>query len=259
MVEEYIKLREHCSWERESWNFYIPLRGNEVAIRELIDATVEMDCRQYKLLQLPMDAATVARSLAKNHCGYLHTHNKLEGRLDIRAVRRAARLLAEDARLAAEKPNACRWVDDDLYKGGIMKMMRPWNRRPARSIWPTAEILAKLRATPIKDLKVSKNTRHHWQVSTCDAKERLLEAGFKTAGEVADLTRTQILALPGVGTMTYHMVRIMLKYQLELDLAESVRERKKREKSEAEEDAKIASSPPPEPQMTEQQYLNQYR
>ena len=248
MVEEYIRLTEHNGWERESWHFYIPLRGNEVAIRELMDAAEALYAlrgrRMFKLLQLPVSAATVARRLAKNHCGYMHAHNKLEGRLDLRKLRSAIRVIDG--------------MDYKLYKGEIKNMMRPWKRRPARSTWPTAEILAKLRATPIRDFPVSRKTWHHFGLSTWDARERLLEAGFKTAGEVADLTWTQVLALPGVGLATYHMVRGMLN-RLELDLVEPVRVRKERERKEAEEYARIASSTPPEPQMTEQHYLDQYR
>ena len=105
---------------------------------------------------------------------------------------------------------------------------------------------------------MSRKTWHHFGLSTWDARERLLEAGFKTAGEVADLTWTQVLALPGVGLATYHMVRGMLN-RLELDLVEPVRVRKERERKEAEEDARIASSTPPESCMTESQYLSLYR
>lgn len=33
MSEQYIRFRETNNWERERWRFYIPLRGNERAIR----------------------------------------------------------------------------------------------------------------------------------------------------------------------------------------------------------------------------------
>lgn len=139
----------------------------------------------------------------------------------------AVRLLAKDARLAVKKPDACRWVEDDLYKGGIAKMMRPWKRRPAVADWPTKRIEAALRRTPISRWgdKLPNRIgggggfrRLSGEERCWAARERLRDAGFKTVGAVADLTEKRLLAAPGIGRETVGLTRWMLQ-EIGLDLA----------------------------------------
>lgn len=228
MDEAYIRFRETNNWESECWCFYIPLRGNEKAIRELSDAVQRLNpvrgCFvgmhiQYNIRLMPVPGDKVDRACASGKGGYMAYHNRLEGRLDIRAVRRAARLLAKEARLASEKPDATRTVEDDLYKGGIADMMRPWKMRPATTDWPTAHIRAALRRTPIskwgdrflpQDMHIRSFQRKSWGSMCWDARARLQEAGLRTVGDVADLTEKKLLATSGIGRKTVNMTRWML-------------------------------------------------
>lgn len=245
MSEQYIRFRETNNWERERWRFYIPLRGNERAIRILADALDKLEpvdgCfvghhvpYDIRLMPTPGDRVDRLCEAYKGKGGYMAYYNKLEGRLDVRAVRRAARLLAREARLTAENPEATRFVEDDLYKGGIAKMMRPWNRRPTATDWPTGRIRAALRRTPVHVSGYSSRPKSDWGdrlpwdihggfrqglTNRCwDARARLREAGFRTVGEIADLTEKKLLATCGVGRETVSLTRWMLQ-EIGLDLA----------------------------------------
>jgi len=246
-MEEYIRFRETNNWEKERWRFYIPLRGNERAIQILADVLDNLKPVNgcfvgshipYDIRLMPTAAGRVDKlcEAYKNKGGYMAWYNKLEGRLDIRAAKRAARLLAKDAKLTAENPKACRFVDDDLYKGGISKMMRPWKRRPSTTDWPTGRIRASLRRTPIHVSGYSARPKRDWGdrlphdiygggfrhrnlADRCwDARTRLHEAGFWTVGEIADLTAKKLLAAKGVGQETVNLARWMLQ-EIGLDFA----------------------------------------
>lgn len=214
-MEEYIRFRETSNWESEVWRFYIPLRGNEIAIRELADALRRLEpvggCFigehiQYDIRLMPFSEDEVDRLRESGRGGYMSWHNKLEGRLDIRAVRRAVRLLAKN--------------QDDLYKGGITRMMRPWRRRPATADWPTGRIRAALCRTPISEWgdRLSNRfdgVRLYKQLSGRErcwlARERLREAGFRTVGDVAGLTAKKLLGKPDIGRTTVELTRWMLR------------------------------------------------
>ena len=96
-MEEYIRFRETNNWEKERWRFYIPLMGNERAIRILADALDKLKPAggcfvgkhiQYDIRMMPTSGDRVDRlcDAYKGKGGYMAYYNKLEGRLDIRAV-----------------------------------------------------------------------------------------------------------------------------------------------------------------------------
>ena len=229
MSEQYIRFRETNNWENERWRFYIPLRGNERAIRELADAVRRLKpvlgCFAgmhipYDIRLMPTAGDEVDRLCASGRGGYMAYYNKLEGRLDIRAVRRAVRLLAKEARLLAKDPKACRFVEDDLYKGGIAKMMRPWKRRPTTTDWPTNRIRAALRRTKISEwgdrlpsrIGGAGGFRRLSGEERCwAARARLREADLRTVVDVADLTEKKLREMPGVGRETVNLTRWMLR------------------------------------------------
>ena len=245
-MEEYIRFRETNNWEKERWRFYIPLMGNERAIRILADALDKLKPAggcfvgkhiQYDIRMMPTSGDRVDRlcDAYKGKGGYMAYYNKLEGRLDIRAVKRAVRLLGKETKM---------WhtVEDDLYKGGIRRMMRPWKRRPSTIDWPTGQIRSALRRTPVSKWspkpvpeRHSAHARPVWNDRLCwwnrlpnpvslhsgfrrgqgdrcwDALERLRDAGFLTVGDVADLTGKKLLATPGIGRETVTLARWMLE------------------------------------------------
>lgn len=229
MDESYIRFRETNNWENERWRFYIPLRGNERAIRILADALDKLKPVSgcfvgkhvpYDIRLMPMAGDRVNRLCESGRGGYMAWYNKLEGRLDIRAVKRAVRLLAEEAKLVAENPKATRFVDDDLYKGGIAKMMRPWKRQPATTDWPTNRIRAALLRTPISkwgDKLPSRIggagsfQRLSGEERCWGACKRLREAGLETIVDVVIYTEKELQAFPGIGRETANLTRWMLQ------------------------------------------------
>lgn len=112
----YVKLTETNDWEGEQWAFYIPLTGNEDAIRELaagITAKTDPDDGDeapYALDLTPIPGTTVDLLVAhaNDDEGYMAAHTKLAGRLVVGGVDLAT----------------IRDEDDVLYKGGIKNLMK---------------------------------------------------------------------------------------------------------------------------------------
>lgn len=220
----YIRFRETNNWEKERWRFYIPLRGNERAIRILADALRRLkpsrgcfvgDYIRYDIRMLPTPKNRVDRLCKSGRGGYMAWYNKLEGRLDIRAVKAAARLLDKKW-----PPVVLAARGDPLYKGGIAKMMRPWKHRPATTSWPTARIRAALCRTPISkwgDKLPSRIggagsfRRLSGEEKCWAARKRLREAGLDTVGDVAAHTEKGLRTVPGIGRETVNMTRWMLQ------------------------------------------------
>ncbi len=235
--EPYVRLRETNNWEMERWRFYIPLRGNEKAVRILTTAIGAMRPKEgcflgehlpYDIRTIPMTEAEVDRLCRRGRCrGYMASHNKLEGRLDLRMAKAAAE------RMSGE--------DDRLYKGRVTKMMKPWGRRPAAVAWPTGRHMAAANRMKLRDLygvtaggllsndgPVSvvgfrlgpPRRRVSFKERCLDAVLRLEAAGFRTAGNVAKLTRGQLLAVPDIGRKTVDLARWMLR-DIGLDFAQT--------------------------------------
>lgn len=98
----YVKLTEHNDWEGETWHFYIPLEGNEAALKVLQSKIAGLE-DEYELdLEHPIALEDVNALL--NHgngdTSYMDAHNKLEGFLDL-----------------------IKLESQGLYKGGIKSMM----------------------------------------------------------------------------------------------------------------------------------------
>jgi hypothetical protein len=224
--ERYIRFRETNNWEAERWNFYIPLRGNEEAVRALADAvekvTPQGGCfigehTPYDIRLVPTPPDKVDRLCESGRGGYMAYHNRLEGRLDIRSVR-AARRMGGDG--------------DPLYKGGLMRMMRPWGkrRRPKETDWPTGRHEADLRRLEMRGLYKKTagrlfgngarasgvfgfrlgRPRASFEDRCWDAVLRLEAADLRTVDDVAKLTKKQLLATPGVGRATAELAAWML-------------------------------------------------
>ena len=104
--EEFIKLTERNDWEGETWNFYIPIKDNETAIKKLSELIKKYP--SYTLSLLPINENEID-NLIKNddHTSYMATHNKLSGRLDFK-----------------DYPNkSTNGIDDPFYKGDIEKYL----------------------------------------------------------------------------------------------------------------------------------------
>jgi hypothetical protein len=104
-VTTYATFIEDNEWEGETWRFYIPTDGNEVALQTLADL-VEQD-EPYRLDLTPIDETTVddrVENLADD-TDYLAAHTKLTGTLTVPEVDREDLL-------------------DALYKGGIADLVK---------------------------------------------------------------------------------------------------------------------------------------
>jgi len=90
---DYIKYTEFNDWEGETWHFYIPIKGNEEAVTDL-RGICDGECYCVADELIPEEEVDV---LVKHSAvGYMRKHNKLSGKLT---------------------------PTEDLYKGGIVKMM----------------------------------------------------------------------------------------------------------------------------------------
>jgi len=235
--EPYILYRETNNWEMERWRFYIPLRGNEAAVKALLDAARRLEPEdgcflgrhvRYDIRAIPVPESEVDRLCRRGRCrGYMATHNKLEGRLDLRKAKAAA------AGMGGE--------DDILYKGGVRGLMGPWGRRgrPAEADWPTGRHVAAAKRMRLRDLHAATagtllkaagrdaprgfglggaSRQMSFGERCWEAVGRLRSAGMRTAGDIARLTRRELLALPGVGRETANQAGWMLR-DLGLDFA----------------------------------------
>lgn len=113
MIKNYVKFIERNEWEGETWRFYIPLEGNESALKELEaalrSAGGESSAEYYELSMKPIPESKVDALVEHSGDGYMAYHNKLAGTLTI-----APGVLAL---LASYK-------DDPFYKGGIKGFMK---------------------------------------------------------------------------------------------------------------------------------------
>lgn len=85
MSRTYVRFTENCDWEGESWNFYLPVEGNEEALawlRGLIADGEPGD--EFELGEETYTEAEV-KTLARSHSqtSYLPEHTVLSGRLAI--------------------------------------------------------------------------------------------------------------------------------------------------------------------------------
>lgn len=79
----YVRFTENCDWEGETWNFYLPLEGNEEALAWLRATIADGDAgEEYEVGEETYTEAEVA-ALARSHgqTDYLPEHTVLSGRL----------------------------------------------------------------------------------------------------------------------------------------------------------------------------------
>lgn len=114
-VRQYAVLTENCEWEGETWQFYIPLTGNEDSLAGLLGAVRRLNSRfpsadePFELDLTPISEGEVDTLVKQGgDTTYMAAHNKLEGRLVL-----TDEVLAE---LAGGSM-------DPLYKGRIAERM----------------------------------------------------------------------------------------------------------------------------------------
>ncbi len=103
--KSYMRFTEQNEWEGETWNFYIPVEGNEKELKKLKKLVDEIEAReqngQYTMGEKLYDEKTVDVLCENSEGGYMSVHNKLKGLLKL--------------------PK--KGKEDPFYKGGINKMM----------------------------------------------------------------------------------------------------------------------------------------
>lgn len=80
--QTYVRFTENCDWEGESWNFYLPVEGNEEALVWLRGLVADADSEEYEVGEETYTRAEV-ETLARSHSQttYLQEHTVLSGRL----------------------------------------------------------------------------------------------------------------------------------------------------------------------------------
>ena len=204
----------------------VPAPTDEEAVRALAAIVREVPPQDgcfagkhvpYDIRLVPTPPDRVDALCKSGRGGYMAHHNRLEGRLDIRSVRAAARRMAGN---------------DPLYKGSLKGMMRPWGkrRRLEKADWPSGRHEADIRRLELRDLYKETagrllsggarasgvfgfrlgRPRPSFQDRCQDAILRLDASGLRTAGDIAKLTKKQLLAVPGVGRTTAELAAWML-------------------------------------------------
>lgn len=112
---QYVCLVEHNDWEGETWHFFIPVEGNQQQLQKLYAALSEHNLLDeddgYELdLDEWHNEVEVDAAVLHAHDGYMASHNKLQGTIDIDKLR--PQLRTEDTLiLLLNKGNI---VDKDL-------------------------------------------------------------------------------------------------------------------------------------------------
>jgi hypothetical protein len=106
-MSTYARFTEVNDWEGETWHFWLPIEGNEEALRKLAELLdVEADSDEYQLSLEPRDELHVDALVDEDdEPGYMSAQNKLEGVLTVPDT------LGENCKA--------------LYKGDIAKMFSP--------------------------------------------------------------------------------------------------------------------------------------
>ena len=104
--KQFVRFRENNDWKGETWDFYIPIEGNEEAIEELVELIEKYP--NYTLYPVPFSENEVDILVKnENELSYMPRHNKLSGKLDFFDY--------SDKSLSKE--------EDPFYKGGIRKYL----------------------------------------------------------------------------------------------------------------------------------------
>lgn len=98
---KFIKFREHCEWEGESWNFWLQLDGNEKEIEKLKEKIKYR--REYEIFDDVLDEKAVDVLVKNCGVGYLCFENKVVGKLN------SDKIIFDEG-------------SGNLYKGGIKEM-----------------------------------------------------------------------------------------------------------------------------------------
>ncbi len=81
-TKTYLCWTENNAWEGETWNFYIPVPGNEKALESLRKKLGDLgECGGFELQANPVTEKEVDRLVKhdNDHTDYLNAHNKLKG------------------------------------------------------------------------------------------------------------------------------------------------------------------------------------
>jgi hypothetical protein len=105
---EYVRFTEENDWEGETWNFYIPVAGNQEALEKL-QALIKEDSGYFLDFSVRSESEVDTLCACLDDCdGYMPKHQKLSGLLIL-----PTEVLGEDL--------------DSLYKGGICNFMEAQN------------------------------------------------------------------------------------------------------------------------------------
>lgn len=86
---QYVRLTEHNEWEGETWHRYLPLQGNQDALRQLGLFLGEVEGEDAEWFSLSEETLTETQvdTLVEygndENCSYAEQHKKLRGRLNV--------------------------------------------------------------------------------------------------------------------------------------------------------------------------------
>lgn len=79
-LKYYFEFKENCSWEGETWRWYIPIDGNEKNITFLKKEIEKFP--NFTISEKIFDEREVDILVENTSVGYMASHDKLEGKLD---------------------------------------------------------------------------------------------------------------------------------------------------------------------------------
>ncbi len=79
----YVRLIEHNDWEGETWNFYVPVLGNEDQLNKIDNGIFKYQHGEtYKLDRSRLTEEEVDERVSMGGGGYMARHNKYKGIID---------------------------------------------------------------------------------------------------------------------------------------------------------------------------------
>lgn len=105
---QYLKLTENNDWEGETWHFFVPVEGNEEALKLLREKVASFGGEEFEVDQRLYPESEVDLLVKNAEVGYLREYYKLEGKVLTQKLRE---IIADED------------FTEKFYKGGIRDLV----------------------------------------------------------------------------------------------------------------------------------------
>jgi hypothetical protein len=89
-MSKFFRIKERNSWERETWNFYIPAQGNRRQIKMLARKVKEAGLENVICISMEEMEESEVDDIVKNQLdvtGYMWQHNKCKGKMNSELIK----------------------------------------------------------------------------------------------------------------------------------------------------------------------------